>query len=158
MTAISGRAASGKSRPIVGWREYVGFPDLGIPFVRAKIDTGARTSALHATHLHHYEVDGEEWVRFTVPARAGRPAHRVEAPLAGVKKVTSSNGETQKRFYIHTKLKIGRRSFSAEVTLTNRRQMGYAMLVGRTALIRRFNVDVAKSWLQGGGPTKEISE
>ncbi|MGB3723329.1 MAG: RimK/LysX family protein [Pacificimonas sp.] len=149
---------SRKPRPLVGWREYVGFPDLGIPFVRAKIDTGARTSALHATRLHHYEVAGEEWVRFTVPARKNRPAIRAEAPLAGVKKVTSSNGETQKRFYIHTKLKIGTRIFSAEVTLTNRGQMGYAMLVGRTALVRRFHVDVAKSWVQGGGPEKERPE
>ncbi|MBV7256047.1 ATP-dependent zinc protease [Pacificimonas sp. WHA3] len=145
-------------RALVGWREYVGFPDLDIPFVRAKIDTGARTSALHATNLHHYDVGGEDWVRFTVPARKGRPEHRVEAPLAGVKKVTSSNGEAQRRFYIHTKMKIGSRIFSAEVTLTNRGQMGYAMLVGRTALLRRYNVDVAKSWVQGGGPTKEVSK
>jgi hypothetical protein len=144
-----------KTRPLVGWREYVAFPDLGIPFVRAKVDTGARTSSLHATRLHHYEVNGEDWVRFTVPARKGRPAHRVEAPLAGVKSVTSSNGETQKRFFVHTRLRIGEKTFSAEVTLSNRSQMGYAMLVGRTALLRRFNVDVSKSWLQGQRPPKD---
>ncbi|MGB7405225.1 MAG: RimK/LysX family protein [Pacificimonas sp.] len=137
------------ARPLVGWREYVAFPDLGIPFVRAKIDTGARTSSLHANRLHHYEVDGEDWIRFTVPERKGRPAIRVEAPLAGTKRVTSSNGETQTRFFIYTRLRIGDRTFPAEVTLSNRSRMDYAMLVGRTSLAKRFNVDVAKSWLQG---------
>lgn len=144
-------------RPLdmVGWTERVAFPDLGIPFVRAKIDTGARTSALHAIRLHHFERDGREWVRFTVPERRDRPKARVEAPLAGLKKVRSSNGEMQKRFVIKTALVIGSKTFKAEVTLTNRSQMGYAMLVGRTALRKRFLVDVSKRYIQGGFPPEE---
>ena len=141
-----------KPPQLVGWAEQVAFPDLGIPFIRAKIDTGARTSALHAVRLHHFEHEGADWVRFTVPARKGRPAARVEAPLAGVRRVRSSNGELQKRFLIRTRLIIGKKTFRADVTLTNRSQMGYAMLVGLTALRKRFLVDVSKSYMQGGGP------
>ncbi|MEE4349293.1 MAG: RimK/LysX family protein [Pacificimonas sp.] len=137
----------------VGKVELVALPDLGIPFVRAKVDTGATTSALHAVRLHHFEQDGAEWVRFTVPKRTGRPAHRVEAPLVGLRKIKSSNGETQKRFVIKTPLVVGSKRFQAEVTLTNRSQMGFAMLLGRRALKSRFLVDVARSYAQGEGPT-----
>lgn len=149
------RNAPARPLPLVGRIEQVGFPALGIPFVRAKVDTGARTSALHAARMHHFEKDDRQWIRFTVPARRGRPAVRVETPLVGVKKVKSSNGQTQKRFVIKTMLEIGTQTFEAQVTLTNRAQMGYAMLLGRTALRRRYLVDVSKSYLQGGGPYEE---
>lgn len=146
-------------RPLdmVGWRELVDFTDLGIVGVTAKIDTGAQTSALHAIRLHHFELDDRPWVRFTVPARRRRPTSRVEAPLIGVRKIRSSNGEMQKRFVIRTRLRIGQRSFRAEVTLTNRSQMGFAMLVGRSALARRFVVDAAKSFVQGRDRREEPS-
>ncbi|MBZ6377255.1 hypothetical protein B5C34_05845 [Pacificimonas flava] len=145
-------ARGARTLDTVGWAELVALPDLDIPFVRAKVDTGARTSALHAIRLHHFEKDGREWVRFTVPARKGRSKHRVEAPLAGIKKVRSSNGETQKRFVIRTRFVIGGKRFRAEVTLSNRSQMGYAMLVGRTALKNRFLVDVSHAYMQGDTP------
>ena len=136
----------------IGHAEQVAFPELGVPFVRAKVDTGARTSALHATRLHHFDHEGAQWVRFSIPARVGRPAHRVEAPLVGVKQIRSSNGSVQKRFVIKTRFLLGKKSFIAEISLSNRSQMGYAMLLGRTALRRRFIVDVSQSYLLGGGP------
>lgn len=137
-----------EGRVVVGWREWVGLPRLGIARAKAKIDTGARTSALHANSIECYESDGKAWVRFDV-AGQGRGAPWHEAPVADRRTVRSSNGETELRFVIRTELALGGRSWAANITLTNRERMELPMLIGREALAGRVLVDAERSWLCG---------
>ncbi|NNC47958.1 MAG: ATP-dependent zinc protease [Sphingomonas sp.] len=140
-----------KKNGVVGWREWAQLPDLGVGAIKVKVDTGARTSAIHAYDVHHFERDGTEWVRFKLhpEQKRRRPEVSCEAPLAGIKRVTSSNGQTQRRFFIKTRIKMGKKTFPIQLTLTNRDDMGFRMLLGRTALRRRFLVDCSKSFIQG---------
>ncbi len=132
--------------PIVGWRELVSLPGIGLSGIPAKIDTGARTSSLHARVLDQFERDGNPFIRFAVDWDG--IAHEGEAVQVDMRGITSSNGETQKRFVIKTPLVIGNVSFRAELSLANRTDMQFPMLIGRTALRRRFAVDSGHSWLQ----------
>ena len=131
---------------VVGWRELVSLPDLGLSLIPAKIDTGARTSSLHAEVLDDFRRDGERFVRFAVDWGGAR--HFCEAIHVDVRGITSSNGEQQDRFVIKTPLMIGKVVFRAEISLADRSQMQFPMLIGRTALRRRFVVDSGHSWLQ----------
>lgn len=138
----------GDARLIVGWREWAGLPSLGIALVKAKIDTGARTSALHANLIEPFEANGVPSVRFDVSGEAENvPWH--EAPVADQRSVRSSNGETELRFVIRTELALAGRSWPVEVTLTNRERMELPMLIGREALAGRMLVDAERSWLCG---------
>lgn len=138
----------GDARLVVGWREWAGLPSLGIALVKAKIDTGARTSALHANLIEPFEAAGTEWVRFDVSGEAENvPWH--EAPVADRRSVRSSNGETELRFVIRTELALAGRSWPVEITLTNRERMELPMLIGREALAGRMLVDAERSWLCG---------
>jgi len=129
-----------------GWREIVALPDFGIARLRAKIDTGARTSALHASDLENFERDGQPWVRFRLICEDG--VNRLcEAPRVARRMITSSNGESQERLIVKTTLSMGTQVFRAEFSLADRSDMLFPMLVGRTALRRRFLVDSAKSFL-----------
>ena len=130
----------------VGWRELVSLPDLGLAGIPAKIDTGARTSSLHAHVLEEFLRDGERFVRFAVDW--GGVRHHCEAVHVDLRGITSSNGDTQRRFVIKTPLTIGNLTFRAEISLANRSQMQFPMLIGRTALRRRMVVDSGHSWLQ----------
>jgi hypothetical protein len=130
----------------VGWRELVSLPELGLAGIPAKIDTGARTSSLHAHVLEDFIRDGERFVRFAVDW--GGERHFCEAVHVDVRGITSSNGDTQERFVIKTPLTIGRLTFRAEISLADRSQMQFPMLIGRTALRRRLVVDSGHSWLQ----------
>ena len=131
---------------IVGWRELVSLPGLGLTGIPAKIDTGARTSSLHA-HVHEdFLRDGERFVRFAVDWDGVR--HFCEAIHVDVRGITSSNGDQQTRFVIKTPLRIGNLTFRAEISLADRSQMQFPMLIGRTALRRRMVVDSGHSWLQ----------
>ncbi len=133
-------------KDICGWREIVSLPELGVLHLRAKVDTGARTSSLHATDIQLFERDGEEWARFTIDAEEDH--HQiVEAPRVAHRMITSSNGEAQERLIIKTQLAMGTQIFWAEFSLANRSDMLFPMLIGRTALRRRFLVDSAKSFL-----------
>lgn len=132
-------------RPI-GWRELVALPELGLAGVPAKIDTGARTSSLHAEVLETFERDGEPFVRFAVDW--GGERHHCEAIHVDIRGITSSNGETQRRYVIKTPLKIGSFTFRAEISLADRSDMKFPMLIGRSSLRRRFTVDSGYSWLQ----------
>jgi len=131
---------------MVGWREVIGLPDLGIPAIPAKIDTGARTSALNAAVIETLEQDGRQHVRFL--ARWRGHERLCEAPVSDCRTIRSSNGELQQRFVIKTPLRIGKLLFTAEVTLADRSEMQLPMLVGRSALRRRLVVDSSRSWLQ----------
>ena len=134
------------STPVVGWRELVGLPSLGLTDIPAKIDTGARTSSLHAQVLEEIEREDGRYVRFAVDW--GGKRHECEAIHVDVRGVTSSNGETQQRYVIKTVLKIGEHQFKAEISLADRSDMKFPMLIGRSALRRRFFVDSGHSWLQ----------
>ncbi|MDE1467382.1 ATP-dependent zinc protease family protein [Aurantiacibacter sp. D1-12] len=133
----------------VGWRELVGLPDLGLTGIPAKIDTGARTSSLHAEVLEEFERDGKRYVRFCVDW--GGQRHTCEAVHVDIRGITSSNGETQRRYVIKTPLKIGSLTFRAEISLADRSDMKFPMLIGRSSLRRRFLVDSGHSWLQTPG-------
>lgn len=131
---------------VVGWRELVSLPELGLAGIPAKIDTGARTSSLHAHVLDDFTRAGERFVRFAVDWDGER--HFCEAVHVDVRGITSSNGDTQERFVIKTPLTIGNLTFRAEISLADRSQMQFPMLIGRTALRRRMVVDSGHSWLQ----------
>ncbi|MDN3237899.1 MULTISPECIES: ATP-dependent zinc protease [Pseudomonas] len=121
----------------MGLREWVALPDLGVIGLRAKIDTGASTSALHATEVVPFERNGERWVRFTVHlGTLVQSRHRhCEAPLVAKKTIRSSNGHAQNRYVIRTNLALGNRSWPVEFTLACRKSMRYRMLLGSKALV-----------------------
>lgn len=135
-----------KELPVVGWRELVNLPDLSLGGIPAKIDTGARTSSLHGEVLEEIQRDGEKYVRFAVDWDGVR--HECEAVHVDVRGITSSNGETQYRYVIKTPLRIGDVEFRAEISLADRSDMRFPMLIGRSSLRRRFVVDSGYSWLQ----------
>ncbi len=139
-----------KRQPVVaGWREWAALPGLGVSFMKVKLDTGARTSALHAWKIQPFERDGEEWVRFELHPVQRNNAVRVacEAPLAGRRTVRSTSGKTENRYVVRTAIVLGGQERTIEVTLTNRDQMGFRMLLGRTAMRRWIVVDPARSFL-----------
>ncbi|MEM0964162.1 MAG: RimK/LysX family protein [Bacteroidota bacterium] len=139
----------------VGWREWVAFPDLGLPAVHVKVDTGARTSALHARDIERIERDGQSKVRFVVdPLFGGRPlAVPCEAAVVDEREVTSSSGATERRVVIQAMLRLGIASDAPEwpvqVTLTDRRGMRFPMLLGREAMAGRVLVDPGASYRLG---------
>ena len=121
---------------VIGLREWINLPELGMVGLRAKIDTGASTSSLHASDIQPFDRDGEPWVRFT--AHLGtvvQRRHRCEAQLVSVKTIKSSNGHSQSRYVIRTPLTLGEREWPVEFTLTCRKTMRYRVLLGSKALI-----------------------
>ena len=145
------------SSRIVGWREWVGLPGIGVEWLKAKIDTGAQTSSLHAYETEEFQRDGATWVRFEIHPlqRSARDVVTVELPVQDRRRVRSSNGVAQDRFVVLLDIRLLDRVISAEVTLTRRDAMGYRMLIGREALAQGFMVDSAASYL-GGRPRRRI--
>ena len=137
-----------KELPVVGWRELVHLPDLGLHAVPAKIDSGARTSSLHGTVLEQFERDGQNYVRFAVDFNEQQVRQVCEAVHVDKRVITSSNGDRQTRFIVKTPLTIGDVTFRAEISLADRSDMKFPMLIGRSSLRRRFVVDSGYSWLQ----------
>lgn len=137
--------------PIIGWREWVQLPDLGIAKVKAKIDTGARSSSLHAYDLKYEMREGEQWVKFKVHPRQRSSASPViaHAKILEFRKIRSSNGHVTKRPVILTTVDVLGEHWEIEVTLANRDAMGFRMLLGREAIRGRLLVDSGASYLSG---------
>ncbi|WP_421790848.1 ATP-dependent zinc protease [Hyphobacterium sp.] len=140
-----------RSQFTIGWREWVELPDLGAARMKAKIDTGARTSAVHAWKIEPFEKDGEKWLRFELHPNQKDNKFRIpcEAQVADERLVRSSNGQVSKRYVIRTRLKLGSRTWPIDLTLSRRDEMGFRMLLGRTALRGRTLIDAAASFLCG---------
>ncbi|WP_426661445.1 ATP-dependent zinc protease [Rhodanobacter aciditrophus] len=134
---------------VLGWRERLALPQLGIARLKAKLDTGARSSALHVETLDSFLRDGVVWLRFTV--RTGRhavDAVRCEAPALDRRVVTDTGGHRTERWFIRSEILLAGRRFQADINLTDRRHMLFPMLLGRSALDGRFAVDPARAYTQ----------
>ncbi len=143
-----------RSGTLAGWREWVQLADAGIPWIKAKLDTGARTSSLHAYKIKVFDRDGDEWVRFRVRPwqESADDETLVELPVHDRRRVRSSSGHVEERLVVRMRLVLIGREIDAEVTLTNRDAMGFRMLIGREALRRGFAVDAGRSFLGGRAP------
>lgn len=135
----------------LGWREWVGLPSLGIKQVKAKIDTGARTSTLHAFEIEDFEEHGKKRVRFKIHPVQREDDTVIEcvADVIDQRIVSDSGGHREKRWVIRTDIVIGPHTWPAEMTLTGRDNMLFRMLLGRTAMKNRARVDPARSYLVG---------
>jgi hypothetical protein len=141
-----------REKQLVGWREWVALPDLGVAAIKAKVDTGATSSSLHAWDLETGDRDGLEVVRFCLHPIQDDDDHAVqaEARLVDHREVRSSNGEVEVRPVIRTTIVVRGLPAEVELTLSRRDEMGFRMLLGRSALRRRFVVDPGRSFLGGG--------
>ncbi len=140
-----------KDSQILGWREWIGFPELGIPQVKAKVDTGARSSCLHAFLVEPFERDGRQWVHFDMHPMQGNSSDviRCEAPVLERRIIRDSGGHEELRYVIETVITIGDNRLIAEVTLTDRDSMKFRALLGRTAISGHYLVDCSHSYLVG---------
>ena len=136
---------------IIGWKEWIRLPELGIPAVKAKIDTGARTSALHIFSLEEFQADGQQMVRFGIhPLQRKKDIQCFcEAPVLEQRRVKDSGGHYEKRYVIQTTAKLGAVSWPIDITLTNRDPMLFRMLLGRKAVENRFLIHPGQSYLTG---------
>jgi ribosomal protein S6--L-glutamate ligase len=137
---------------IIGWKEWFSFNDLGLPAIKGKIDTGAKTSSLHAFNIKTFVRDGQEYVRFQIhPLQKNQKITKTcVAPIVDHRFVSDSGGKKEKRYVIESILTIGEITLNIEITLSNRDTMAFRMLLGREA-IKKANmmVDVSKSFVQG---------
>nr|WP_268766021.1 ATP-dependent zinc protease [Knoellia sp. Soil729] len=133
----------------VGWREWVRMPSAGLPWIKAKIDTGARSSAIHAFDLERFERDGEPWVRFSIHPwqDSDEDGVTLERPVVDERVVRSSNGHAEERLVVELELVLARRRRTTEVTLSRRDEMGFRMIIGRETLLHGYVVDPAVSYL-----------
>ncbi len=138
-------------RRLLGWREWVALPDLGLPAIKAKVDTGALTSALHAFLIEPYNKDGRDMVRFLIHPVQRNQEFSIEChwPVFDYREVADSGGHREMRYVIQSELHLAGDHWPIELTLTNRDTMRFRMLLGRRAMVDRFVVDPAVSYVSG---------
>ena len=139
------------SRPLIGWREWASLPDWGVDRINAKIDTGAKTSAIHAFRVKVLETEDGEVAEFYLHPRRRRKKPEIFCRTKVVDRriVRSSNGQAEERIVVTTKVRMGECLWPIELTLTNRDAMGFRLLIGRDALTNRFMIDPGASYLLG---------
>jgi hypothetical protein len=130
----------------VGWRESVSLPQFKLIDIKAKIDTGAKTSALHADDIEFITIKGKKFVRFSIETEDGKKKH-IEARFLDEREIKSSTGQKTIRPVVKTTIRMGKSEFEIEITLINRDLMGFKMLIGREALNGRFLINPARSYL-----------
>jgi len=135
----------------------VRLPGIDVEWIKVKLDTGARSSAIHAFDIHELTRDGESWVRFSIHPwqRSREDSVDVELPIHDRRRVRSSTGHVQERYVVLIDVTLLDRTVTAEVTLTSRDQMGFRMLIGREALRQGYLIDSRRSYL-GGRPKKAV--
>jgi hypothetical protein len=145
--AAAAAAPSVDRHASLGWREWVALPGLGIGAIKAKLDSGARSSSLHVEAIEAFHLDGIAHVRFHVRVRRrGNAIVVCTAPVLDRRSVTDSGGHRSERWFIGVELEIARQRFSTEMNLTDRRAMLFPLLLGRSALAGRFHIDPASSY------------
>ncbi len=148
------RATKKKEKPRIGWRETLSLPEFGIAEIQAKVDTGARTSAIHAFRVKEVTEQGDTFVEFFIhpTRRKAKPEVPVRARVIDQRWVRSSNGTRERRYVVETTARLGEIEFPLELTLTNRDEMGFRMLLGREAMRKRFTIDPGASYLLSSKP------
>lgn len=146
--------------PIIGWREWVGLPDLNVSWIKTKVDTGARSCSLHASNIKEFTKDGIQFVEFRLHPHQRKPELFVQttAKVFDTRKVKSSSGETTNRPVILTRISLMGQIWAVELTLANREGMGFRMLLGREAFRGKFIVDSDNSFYNGKPKKKQIKE
>ena len=137
---------------MLGWREWVALPELGVARVRAKVDSGARSSALHVDELWRFTQAGTPWVGFRLTPGKSTGVIEAHAPIFDERDVADSGGHRGKRIFLHTTLQLAGQQRAIEINLTDRRGMLFPMLIGRTAIAGLFTVDPARSLVHGRQP------
>ena len=148
---MSSLSSSSLSLPLVGWREWLSLPDLGVEAIKAKVDTGARSSALHTHEYEVYETpEGEMRVRFVLHPVRGEEGVEVkgDSPVVDFAEVKDSGGHVERRPFVETTARLGDHEWPVLINLTNREKMKFRMLLGRTAIRGHFLVDSGRSYLQ----------
>lgn len=145
---------------VAGSEEWVSLPELKIPLIKVRVDSGAKTSAIHAVNIFPFQRNGESWVSFDIhPLQFdGKQVVHCEAQVVDRRIIKSSSGNRESRYVIRTPLKIGEEVWDIEITLANRDSMGYRMLLGREAMRGKILVDPDSSFLFGDRTSEEISE
>lgn len=142
------RAAAPKT--VIGWREHIGLPEFGIDSMPAKVDTGAKTSALHAVDQELLEIDGDTWVEFMIPVHNRRTSRRLRAPFLEERDIKNTGGVPERRLIVRTKLHIAHRTWSIDISLANRKKMEFDIILGRTAIRdHQLVVDPGRSFVLG---------
>ena len=145
---------------VVGSEEWCAFPSLGIPAIRARVDSGAKTSALHAFNIHAFKRAGQSWVSFDVhPLQSNRKvAVSCEAPVIARRSIRNTSGSSEKRYVVRVPMRLGEHTWDIEITLANRDSMGYRMLLGREAMENRILVDPSSSSMLGRLSDPQVKE
>ncbi|MCT8161922.1 ATP-dependent zinc protease [Pseudoruegeria sp. SHC-113] len=150
--------SAGTDLTVIGWMESIDLPELDLNGVKSKIDTGARTTALHATRIEHFQRDGKEWVRFRTLAGALDADHMrtIEARVASMRWIKNTSGIPEERIVIRSKAKFGNRLWTIDLSLADRSNMTFPMIIGRSALKNHaVAVHTKRAYLISDNPHKQ---